>query len=164
MAGFSLLTAFLTVLIVNLISAAEGIPPIILFIFFLLLNCECAAYNVSDEDQTSMLFMAVICSGLVVLLCGILASRSIHEYLCAIGLQDPETVHPVVPIITMVSVIVLYQLFLKRAANKKLLVQKLAARLMRTIDCHSFNPRLKRIRRMMIKEGTLTERLFDEED
>jgi hypothetical protein len=163
MTSFSLIAAFVTVIIASVFSAVSGILPIILFVFLLVLNCECMAANACEEEQNSMLFMAVICSALVVVLCGVLVSSTVNHFLCAAGLLDPEKIHPVIPFAVMILIIVMYWLLFQRGKQNRLIVQKLGNRLMKSIDSRTYNPRLKRIRRHMIREGTLTERLFDEE-
>ena len=97
MAGFSLIMALVTGLFVSLFSGFPGLLPVFLFAVLLVVNCECMAANVCEEDKTSMMFMAVISSGLVVLLCGVIASSNLNKYLCEIGMQDPDKVHPLVP-------------------------------------------------------------------
>ena len=54
--------------------------------------------------------------------------------------------------------------FLNRAKVNKLLVQRYGTSLKNTVDRHTYNPKLNRIRRTMIKEGILTERLPEEEE
>ncbi|MBR2767710.1 MAG: hypothetical protein IKD68_02130 [Solobacterium sp.] len=164
MAIFSLITAFVSGVIVSLFSGFPGILPILLFAFLLVVNCECVAANACVEDQNSMLFMAVISSALVVLLFCVLVSSCINNYLCDIGLLDPEKLHPLVPVLTFAAVIVMYRLLYQRAKKNKLIVQKYGTKLMKAIEERTYHPTLHRIRRMMIKEGTLTEKLKDDED
>ena len=164
MAGFSLIMALVTGLFVSLFSGFPGLLPVFLFAVLLVVNCECMAANVCEEDKTSMMFMAVISSGLVVLLCGVIASSNLNKYLCDIGVQDPDKVHPLVPFLTFVMNVILYRVFLNRAKVNKLLVQRYGTSLKNIVDRHTYNPKLNRIRRTMIKEGILTEGLPEEEE
>ena len=164
MAGFSLIMALVTGLFVSLFSGFPGLLPVFLFAVLLVVNCECMAANVCEEDKTSMMFMAVISSGLVVLLCGVIASSNLNKYLCDIGVQDPDKVHPLVPFLTFVLIVILYRVFLNRAKENKLLVQRYGTSLKNIVDRYTYNPKLNRIRRTMIKEGILTERLPEEEE
>lgn len=164
MAGFSLIMALVTGLFVSLFSGFPGLLPVFLFAVLLVVNCECMAANVCEEDKTSMMFMAVISSGLVVLLCGIIVSSNLNKYLCDIGLQDPDKVHPLVPFLTFGLIVIMYRIFLNRAKRQRLLVQRYGTSLKDLVDRHTYNPKLKRIRRTMIEEGILTERLPDEEE
>ena len=164
MPTFSLITAFVSAVIASLFSGFPGILPILLFVFLLLFNLECVAANGCEEDQTSMLFMAVICSAMVALLCLVTVSSSVTEYLTELGLLDPDRLHPAIPIGVIITSYVILRIFLRKARKKGLLVQKYGYQLMKAIDERTYNPRLKRIRRMMIKEGTLTEKMFDEEE
>ena len=164
MAGFSLIMALVTGLFVSLFSGFPGLLPVFLFAVLLVVNCECMAANVCEEDKTSMMFMAVISSGLVVLLCGVIASSNLNKYLCDIGVQDPDKVHPLVPFLTFVMTVILYRVFLNRAKQNRLLVQRYGTSLKDIVDRYTYNPKLNRIRRTMIKEGILTERLPEEEE
>ena len=156
--------ALVTGLFVSLFSGFPGLLPVFLFAVLLVVNCECMAANVCEEDKTSMMFMAVISSGLVVLLCGVIASSNLNKYLCEIGMQDPDKVHPLVPFLTFVMTVILYRVFLNRAKQNRLLVQRYGTSLKDLVDRYSYNPKLNRIRRTMIKEGILTERLPEEEE
>ena len=164
MAGFSLIMALVTGLFVSLFSGFPGLLPVFLFAVLLVVNCECMAANVCEEDKTSMMFMAVISSGLVVLLCGVIASSNLNRYLCDIGVQDPDKVHPLVPFLTFVMTVILYRVFLNRAKQNRLLVQRYGTSLKDLVDRYTYNPKLNRIRRTMIKEGILTERLPEEKE
>jgi len=164
MAGFSLIMALVTGLFVSLFSGFPGLLPVFLFAVLLVVNCECMAANVCEEDKTSMMFMAVISSGLVVLLCGVIASSNLNKYLCDIGVQDPDKVHPLVPFLTFVMTVILYRVFLNRAKQNRLLVQRYGTSLKDLVDRYTYNPKLNRIRRTMIKEGILTERLPEEKE
>lgn len=164
MAGFSLIMALVTGLFVSLFSGFPGLLPVFLFAVLLVVNCECMAANVCEEDKTSMMFMAVISSGLVVLLCGVIVSSNLNNYLYDIGVQDPDKVHPLVPFLTFVMTVILYRVFLNRAKQNRLLVQRYGTSLKDLVDRYSYNPKLNRIRRTMIKEGILTERLPEEEE
>lgn len=164
MAGFSLIMALVTGLFVSLFSGFPGLLPVFLFAVLLVVNCECMAANVCEEDKTSMMFMAVISSGLVVLLCGVIVSSNLNNYLYDIGVQDPDKVHPLVPFLTFVMTVILYRVFLNRAKQNRLLVQRYGTSLKDLVDRYTYNPKLNRIRRTMIKEGILTERLPEEEE
>ena len=164
MVSFSLIAAFISVILASFFSGFVSVLTILLFVFLLVLNCECVTANACEEDQTSVLLMAVICSALVVMLCVVVVSTSINNYLCSIGLLNPDLVHPAAPALTVLLTAVLYRQLLRRAKENRLTVQKYGRKLMRRIDTHTYNPRLKRIRRMMIQEGTLTERLPDEDE
>ena len=164
MAGFSLIMALVTGLFVSLFSGFPGLLPVFLFAVLLVVNCECMAANVCEEDKTSMMFMAVISSGLVVLLCGVIASSNLNKYLCDIGVQDPDKVHPLVPFLTFVMTVILYRVFLNRAKQNRMLVQRYGTSLKDLVDRYTYNPKLNRIRRTMIKEGILTERLPEEKE
>ncbi len=164
MAAFSLVAAFVTALIVSLFSGFPGLLPILLFAVLLLLNCECMAANMQEDEKTSMMFMAVISSSIVVLLCVVLVSSNLNTYLCEAGFQDPEKIHPLVPFLTIIITIAFYLLFLRRAKEKRLLVQRFGSSLMASINRHAYNPKLRHIRRTMIKEGILTERLLEDEE
>jgi cytochrome bd-type quinol oxidase subunit 2 len=164
MASFSLIAAFVSAILVSLFSGFHEILPILLFAFLLVFNCECAAANACDEDKTSMMFMAILSSFLVVLLCGVVMSSCINGYLCDHGYLDPDLVHPAAPVITAVLTLAMYRVFLYLAGKNRLTVQKFGMKLKKVIDEHTYNPRLKRFRRMMIKEGTLTERMPDDDD
>jgi len=118
------------------------------------------AANVCEEDKTSTLFMAVIYSSMTVLMCITIISKNLNGYLCEIGLQDPEKVHLLVPILTVVLAIFAYMLFLRRAKKGRLLLKKYGSVFVRNPE----NQRLLRYRQMMIKEGILTERLSDDEE
>ena len=163
MAVFSLIVALVTALFVSLFSGFPGLLPVLLYFVLLLINCQCLAANVCEEDKNSMMFMAIISSALVVLLCSVIVSNNLNAYLCDIGYQDPDKVHPLVPFLVIVFTIVIYRVFVHRASQDRLLVQKVSDRLMTPISARIDNPRLERIRRTMIKEGILTERLKDEE-
>lgn len=163
MTGFSLIAAVVTAVFASLFSAAEGILMIFLFIVLLAVNCACMAANVCEEELNSTLFMAVICSALAVILCGVTVSSTITAYLCARGILDPEKIHPLIPLATVIVIIVMYRVLLQRARQNRLMVQKFGRNLKNMIDSRTYNPRLKRIRQRMIKEGILTERLSDDE-
>ena len=164
MAGFSLIAASVTALAVSLFSGFPGLLPIMLFFVLLVLNCECMAANLYIQDKTSMMFMAVITSALVVLLCGIVFSSNLNAFLCEIGLQDPEQVHPLVPVLTTVFVIVLHRQLQKRAEKNQLFVQKIGAKLTNALNERTYHPHMSRYRKMMIKEGILTERMPEDNE
>lgn len=164
MAAFSLITALITAVFVSLFSGLPGLVPVFLFFVLLLINCECMAANVCEDDKTSMLFMAVISSAMVVLLCGVIVSSNLNVYLCEAGYQDPDKVHPLVPLLTFLLTLGVFRLFFSRAKKNKLLVQHFGSSLMASIDRHTYNPRLRRYRRIMIEEGILAERMPDEDE
>lgn len=160
MAVISLLVAVVTAILASLFSGYPRLLPVFLFFVLLLLNCACMAANVCEEDKTSTLFMAVIYSSMTVLMCITIISKNLNGYLCEIGLQDPEKVHLLVPMLTVVLAIFAYMLFLRRAKKGRLLLKKYGSVFVRNPE----NQRLLRYRQMMIKEGILTERLSDDEE
>ena len=163
MVTFSLITAFVTAFIVSLFSGFPGIWPVLLFLVLLLINCECMAANVCEDDKTSTLFMAVISSSLAVMLCGTVVSSTLSGLLTDAGLLDPDKIHPVIPLLVFVFVAGIYLLFRRRADAGKLAVQKLGSSLMKRVDKRTYNPNLKRLRKVMIKEKILTERLPEDD-
>lgn len=160
MAVISLIVAIVTALLAALFSGFPGLVPVFLFFGLLIANCACMAANICEEDKTSTLFMAVIYSSLTVLMCITIVSKNLNAYLCDAGHQDPEKVHPLVPMLTILLTIVTYLLFLKRAKHGRLLIQKYGSVFARNPG----NRRLLRYRQMMIKEGILRERLSDDEE
>ncbi len=164
MVTFSLIAALGTAVLTSLFSGFPGPVPIVLFTVLLLLNCECTAANVFEEDMTSGLFVAVISSGLTVLMCGTIVSSNLIGWLCDLGLLDPDKLHPLIPL-SVFALIAAVSLFLRRRARQgKLAVQKVGTSLQKSIDRHTYNPNLLHIKHRMIKEGILTERLPDEEE
>ena len=160
MAVISLIAAVVTSVIAAFFSGFPGLFPVFLFFVLLLINCGCMAANTCEEDQTSTLFMAVIYSSMTVLMCIMIVSKNLNTYLCENGLQDPDTVHPLVPAVTVLLTIGVYIWFLHRARQNRLLIQKYRGVFSRPPE----NSRLLRYRRMMIKEGVLNERIQDEAD
>ena len=164
MAVLSIMIAVVTAVIVSLFSGFPGFVPVFLFFVLLLINCECMAANACEDDQTSILFMAVICSGLVVLLCGMVFAGNLNIWLCDKGVQDPDRVHPLVPLLTILFTVSLYRFFLRRASAGRLLIQRYGEALTSAAQRHLLRPDLKRYRRFMIQEGILTERLDEDEN
>ncbi len=159
MTVISMTAAVITALLTSLFSGFPGPFPILLFLLLLIINCECMAACVLEEEKTSMLFMAVICNALVVLLCAVLFSGNLNTWLCDLGLQDPDTVHPLVPVLTLILTGLLFRFLLKKAEKNQLSVQKYAA----AINKKMYTPGFWRYRKMMIREGILTERPHEEE-
>lgn len=163
MATFSMITAVVTALFVSLFSGFPGLLPVLLFFILLLINCECTAANLYEDEKNSTLFMAVISSSLVVLLCIVIVSSNLNNYFCDKGLMDPDKVHPLIPFLTILTVTGFFLFFRHRAKSEKLLVQKYGSSLKSSIDRHTYNPDLERYRKIMIREGILTERMPDDE-